>query len=206
MERIPYDQMDPAGVGSSPRPLIPDPHEASGTVADAVEANTYDDDMMQHDTQPLAVGLRRGRRPVVGRVYDQGEWWRQKGGEWIRIADMEPRHRANTAAMLLRRAGDIAWRLGISELAVFRDAPDDVVTSWMQTVEDREQDPRRWMTGTALYRALTTGLGPDMRPDDVMMAQADRLRPYGVAAFKERLADVVEQVPAATPADEKSGR
>jgi len=153
------------------------------------------------DTQPLAVGLRAGKRPIVGFVYDQAEWWRQKGGQWIRIADMEPGHRANTAAMLLRNAEGIAWRLGISELTVFRNAPDDVVDSWMQITDQRERDPQRWMRGTALYRALTADLAPDMRTDDVMMQQADRMRPYAVNAFKEWFTEVVEQVPAATPGD-----
>lgn len=98
---------------------------------------------------------RKARGPITGSIYEQGEWWRQKTGEWIRVADMAPSHRANTAAMLLRKATAIAIRRGFAELAVYADAPDDVVDSWLHEDGQRLDDPEAWMRGTALYRALT---------------------------------------------------
>jgi hypothetical protein len=43
------------------------------------------------------------RKPVTKAEYfDQREWWRQRSGEWIRVSEMAPGHRYNSAAMLMR--------------------------------------------------------------------------------------------------------
>jgi hypothetical protein len=107
--------------------------------------------------------------------FDQTEKWKTKDDGWVRIADMGNRHRLNSAALLLRKAGWYADITAAAELRLFGDAPDDVADSWLQEISDRDADPVRWMRGTALYRALVAGLAVDLRvPDDLMAREGVR--------------------------------
>jgi hypothetical protein len=103
-----------------------------------------------------------GRMLTLAAKFRQGEWWRTKDGQWLRITEMEERHRRNTAAMLLRMAGRYAEVVAWSEFGdlsgPFGDAPDDVVDDVLREQSARGRDPQAWITGTPLYRALTDGL------------------------------------------------
>lgn len=113
---------------------------------------------------------RRAPRTPDGMVYtvltqfDQGEWWLQKSGRFVRIKDMGPGHRYNTAAMLLRGAPSAAWRYSAAfEVQVSLHDGGEVAHSSLERVaagvERRcSEDPHGWMRTTKLYRALTAGL------------------------------------------------
>ncbi len=143
-----------------------------------------------------------------GALLDQGKWWRTSGGGWVRIVDMEPRHRLNTARWLLRRASTLADGIGFEELRLFRDAPDDVADGFLAEDEARMADPQRWLTGTVLYRALVEGLRPDAGLNDALADQARRDADLlGLdKLIRERMVEAVEQVPAATPGPARDAR
>lgn len=103
-------------------------------------------------------------RPDIVTRMNQGEWWRQKSGEWIRIADMASSHRRNTAAMLLRNAAAYELRYGLVELGIdtLHEAPDSVISEIERKQEIRMRDPEKWMRSTPLYRALVNGLDKEM--------------------------------------------
>lgn len=95
--------------------------------------------------------------------FDQRKWWRQRDGEWFRIKDMHPQHRANAAAWLLRHASPLAaavsW-LETEQLARWitpgmgehaRDAVEEAV---FRADEVRTADPEAWIESTKLYRSL----------------------------------------------------
>lgn len=116
-------------------------------------------------------------RPTSYRAsFDQGVWWKTRDSGWIRIADMQASHRANTARFLERRAGSIVFNLSMSELAMMSDAPDDVVDSWIHEDDDKVKDPVGWLRGTVIYRALVDGLPrvDAQVPDDLMAAEGTR--------------------------------
>lgn len=104
---------------------------------------------------------KQARGPLTGPMWEQAEWWRMKDGTWIRLADMAPSHRGNTARLLLRTAGAWARRAAHADMILGGDAPDDVVDSFLREAEEREGDPQAWMAGTVLFRALTDGLAGD---------------------------------------------
>lgn len=104
------------------------------------------------------------------RVYNQGKVWLPAAGQWIRIKDMTPRHRLNSARMLMRQAETRAMQLGFAELCIMRGAPDVVVDDWLREDGERLNDPQKWMRETKLYRALIKGLQVDAAP-----ASVDRL-------------------------------
>lgn len=90
---------------------------------------------------------------------DQGEWWRTKQGQWLRIADMQPGHRRNTAAMLLRNATAYELTYSLAELTFMGHAmPEDAEDAIMEAQARRMENPHRWMRETKLYRALLDGL------------------------------------------------
>jgi hypothetical protein len=99
-----------------------------------------------------------GKPHGMAERFRQGEWWRTKEGEWVRIADMEASHRANTARFLIRRAAGYAEAMGFSELVGMQGAPDEVVDEWIRDDSRRMDDPEKWMRSTPLYRALTGGI------------------------------------------------
>lgn len=104
------------------------------------------------------------KRPIVGSVYDQGEWWQQKSGSWVRIAEMSPGHRYNSAAMILRGAGVIGfgYSVGFALEADGHDGGDMAHESLQRAADDLARriadDPCGWMRETPVYRALTAGL------------------------------------------------
>lgn len=93
--------------------------------------------------------------------FDQGEWWLQKSGAWIRVADMSPSHRYNTAAMLMRHAEAHAFNYGMmlaGEVSL-HDGGEMAHESLERMVDEHaEKDSREWLRSTALYKALTAGL------------------------------------------------
>lgn len=92
----------------------------------------------------------------------QSEWWRTRDGRWLRIAEMELRHRRNAAAMLLRNAAAYEFTVSMSLAA---DMSEHVEEAFMEAAARRMENPHRWMRGTRLYRALIAGL-----PDEVGLA------------------------------------
>jgi hypothetical protein len=60
--------------------------------------------------------VEEASRPGKGQMFGQREWWLRKTGEWVRIADMSPGHRYNTAAMLMRNNPDLRPVLVVTAL------------------------------------------------------------------------------------------
>lgn len=121
--------------------------------------------IMSRETYMESIGYAPDGKPLtVVAQFDQGEWWRQKSGTWIRIADMAPGHRYNTAAMLMRAAAVHGYRYatGFSIEAARHDggemAHDSLERIADELWESVRNDPAGWLRGTGLYRALTAGL------------------------------------------------
>lgn len=126
----------------------------------------------------------------------QGEWWRTKEGEWVRIADMAPSHRINTARMLLRKSAGYAEAMRWAEFGIMHGAPDEVVDSWLNSDDRRTANTTAWIASTALYKALVAGLAVQSGIDDEMMAVADAGRAYVIAEpVKARIAEGLAEVP-----------
>lgn len=126
----------------------------------------------------------------------QGEWWRTKEGEWVRIADMAPSHRINTARMLLRKSAGYAEAMRWAEFGIMHGAPDEVVDSWLNSDDRRTANTTAWMASTALHKALVAGLAVQSGVDDGMMAVADAGRAYVIAEpVKARIAEALAEVP-----------
>jgi hypothetical protein len=97
-------------------------------------------------------------------MFDQGVWWRQKSGAWIKIADMSPGHRYNTAAMVLRAARPYGfayemWFAGEVGAHEGGDMAHESLERELDLLHERVvNDPQGWMRETAMYKALTAGL------------------------------------------------
>jgi len=91
-------------------------------------------------------------------LFGQGEWWKTRDGRWIKVADMEESHRANTVRFLARRARGYADRVAFGLVLSVGDAPEDVVDAVLGEQEEMRRNPGKWIVGTALYRALAAGL------------------------------------------------
>jgi len=119
-----------------------------------------------------AIRERDAGKPVSIRVrFDQGEWWRTKDGTWLRIADMEPSHRGNTARMLLRGAAGHAFRYGMADALEVSagpwEVPEEVQVDMERNNDERLADPAGWLRSTKLFKALTARLtGDDARMPD----------------------------------------
>lgn len=103
------------------------------------------------------------RAKSLPELFKQGKYWRQQSGEWVRVKDMHPAHRANAARMLLRDAADYAVKVSTAETTVAFGAPDEVFERALQEDAARTRDPEAWMRSTKLYRRLTKGLPDGMR-------------------------------------------
>lgn len=97
-------------------------------------------------------------------MLDQDVWWRQKSGTWIKVADMSPGHRYNTAAMILRAAGAYAFRY-VMQFAGEVGAHDggemahESLERELDMLHEKAvNNPQGWMRETRLYKALTAGL------------------------------------------------
>lgn len=97
-------------------------------------------------------------------LFRQGKWWKAGDGTWIRVKDMTPSHRANTAVLLLRNASVIADRIGWIEFAQMSHwislgmgemAAEDAEEATFRDDERRTADPEKWLRSTKLYRSLT---------------------------------------------------
>lgn len=118
-----------------------------------------------------------GDKPLsVRERFDQGEWWRMKDGTWIRIADMAPSHRGNTARMLMRRAAHHAFMYSfglLREVNIVQSGPlalsgemslDAIDRMLDDTERETSEDPHGWLARTTLFKALVDGLtGGDAR-------------------------------------------
>lgn len=120
--------------------------------------------VMSRATYEESIGYRNGKPITVTARFDQGEWWLQKSGAWIRIADMSPGHRYNTAAMLMRAANVHAFKYAFEFAGVVdrhdggEMAHDALERLADQINEQTVNDPEGWLRETALYKALTAGL------------------------------------------------
>jgi hypothetical protein len=120
--------------------------------------------IMTREYAEALAGYRDGKPMSVTARFGQGEWWRTQDGRWLRIAEMSAGHRYNTAAMLMRSAQHHAFRYawGFGGEVAAHDGGDMAHES-LERLEDEAyrqaaEDPRGWLRGTALYRALTAGL------------------------------------------------
>lgn len=104
---------------------------------------------------------------------NQGEWWRTKQGQWLRIADMQPSHRRNTAAMLLRNATAYEFRYDMDELMFLGgNVSEHAEDAIMEAQARRMENPHRWIRETKLYQALLDGLPKfDGQVPDELMAE-----------------------------------
>jgi hypothetical protein len=128
-------------------------------------------------TQPK----KRAARPITGSAVDQGEWWQQKNGSWIRVDQMSPGHRYNSAAMILRGAETIGFRYSLRALMEAEEHDGgDMAHEVLARIADElvhkiTKFPREWMMGTPIYRALTAGL--TIQGDGTQPWQATRRDP-----------------------------
>lgn len=122
----------------------------------------------------LAARREAARGPVVGSLFDQAEWWCRRDGSFIRLSEMNPGHRYNTAAMIMRNAARHAhaYSLTFSMMASRHDGGDMAHEALERQADEIARqsiyDPQGWVRGTALYRALTAGL----------LVQGDPTRPW----------------------------
>lgn len=109
--------------------------------------------------QEIPVGGTVGIRPKsLRRLFEQGKFWRTRDGEWVRVKDMHPAHRANAARMLLRKASEYAQAVSMADLHTLTAAPDEVVDDAFREDMERTADPEKWIRSTKLYRRLVKGL------------------------------------------------
>lgn len=120
--------------------------------------------VMSRETYARSIGIVNGKPVSVTARFDQGEWWRKKTGDWVRIADMSPGHRYNTAAMLMRSAEvhGFHYVMGFAGTVDAHDGGDMAHESLERMLDDlirqTDKDPRGWLRETSLYKALTAGL------------------------------------------------
>lgn len=143
--------------------------DRTGTVVTSAGAT-----VMTRAAYASSIGYNAYGKPMsVTARFDQREWWLTKDGRWLRIAEMEPGHRYNTAAMLLRTARLHAFRYawGFAGEVGAHDGGEmahDALERMSDEITRRSvNDPHGWLRGTALYQALTAGLtiqGDGMRP------------------------------------------
>lgn len=118
-----------------------------------------------------------GKPATVVSLFDQGEWWLNRGKRWLRIADMGPGHRYNTAAMLLRGAPVHAFRYawGFSGMVANHDGGEMAHDALEQAADELFREtagqPHAWLRATSLYKALTAGL--TVQPDGTKPWQAN---------------------------------
>lgn len=110
------------------------------------------------DGEAAPVAARPIRPKSLPRLFAQGKWWRRSSGEWVRVRDMHPAHRANAARLLLRDAADWAQKVAVAELRWMVDAPEDLIVAAYEQDRVRTADPVAWMRSTKLYRRLVKGL------------------------------------------------
>lgn len=102
--------------------------------------------------------------PTTVALLHQAAWWRRQTGEWVRVAEMNPGHRYNTAAMLMRSAAVYAAAIA-DQARIDADGHDggdgaqDMLDAIAGDAWDRSfGDPAGALRETALYQALTAGL------------------------------------------------
>lgn len=101
---------------------------------------------------------------TVGDMLRQGKWWRRKNGSWIKVSDMSPGHRYNTAALVMRAAWRYALALAMDAIysAVSHDGGDMAQDCLDRDAAEAQHyamhEPQTPIRRSALYRALTDGL------------------------------------------------
>lgn len=118
-------------------------------------------------TQLFPPPAPRGAPRTLAGLFEQGEWWKPANGTWIKIEDMTPGHRHNTAAMLMNKADALAFNVSMAGVWRFAGAPDDVIEEWIREDKERMDNPKEWMRSTVLYRTLTASLRVDANVDDI---------------------------------------
>lgn len=121
--------------------------------------------IMTRDAYAASIGYSPEGKPMsVTARFGQGDWWRRLSGEWVRIGDMTPQHRYNTAAILMRGARIHAFRFAwefAGEVGRHNGgemAHDSLERELDHLNEQAFKDPQGWLRETTLYKALTAGL------------------------------------------------
>lgn len=124
---------------------------------------TYDDRIGMHRSHcPIDHFAAPAVRPKsLPKLLAQGKHWRRADGEWVRVKDMHPAHRANAARLLLRDAAEHARAVSMAELKWVFGAPEDVEARLAEADRARLADPMAWMRSTKLYRRLVKDLPLD---------------------------------------------
>lgn len=79
-------------------------------------------------------------------LFDQNVFWIAAGGVKLRLTQMDATHRANTLALLRRRAEYNHMMYHIEEETEFLNAPDDVYDEWLrQSALSLRDDPVEWL-------------------------------------------------------------
>lgn len=140
--------------------MTPEEHLDAGDVIEVGGAR-----VMDRQAYLLSIGYTADGKPgSITTRFGQAEWWLQKSGAWIRIADMAPGHRYNTAAMLMRDAGSLAFKHAMAfSIDVSRHDGGDMAHDVLEgiaadLIQQAAIDPAGWLRSAALYRALTAGL------------------------------------------------
>lgn len=153
------------GLGMEPCGHVQSVHELSALLDEiaAGRVRTVAEITAERDARKDTADRRRG--PLTGSIFDQGAWWRQRDGSFIRIAEMTPGHRYNSAALFLRAAAAHAWRYvaNIQRAVPGEGECGDLTMNSLEHEFDKlseltTRDPAGWMRETVLYRALTAGL------------------------------------------------
>jgi hypothetical protein len=152
------------GTAMAPCSHRTDQDALDALLAEVVSGQVRTVDAVLAERTERASRAERLRGPLTGPIVDQGEWWRQRDGSFVRIADMTPGHRYNSAAMLMRGAPVAALKYALN-FRISIPSPDDVGDMTMDSLEREAAevdaatgDPATWLRETALYRALTAGL------------------------------------------------
>lgn len=107
----------------------------------------------------------RPRPATFSWLLHQGEWWHPNGRPMLRITEMDPAWRYNTAAFLLRHARSIAdaesWREITVASTPLGPSGDFACEAFGQEMHQMAEDPEGWLRRTPLYRALTRDLPPE---------------------------------------------
>jgi hypothetical protein len=90
----------------------------------------------------------------VGSVYrtlHETQWKPGGEGEWVLLADLEPSHRRNLRAWMLRRAKALEFRYSLWEV---HQIPDEIFTEFEITLTHRMRHPEEWLLTTPFMKEL----------------------------------------------------
>lgn len=97
-------------------------------------------------------------------LLEQDVSWMTKGGDIILIKDMDHNHRRNAAAMLTRKAYQLALAYDFAYPLPDPDSCGDMAYQSLEAAQyARLENPERWISSTRLYQALVDGLNEGER-------------------------------------------